>query len=430
MHSNPAATGPSDDARAIFLRRESEVRGYCRSFPAVFCRALGARMWDEAGRSWIDFLAGAGTLNYGHNEPVIKQAVIAYLEGDGILHALDLHTAAKRAFLESFERAILVPRGLDYKVQFTGPTGTNAIEAAFKLARKATRRTTILAFTNGFHGMTLGALAATGNAAIRAAAGVPLTCTAFAPYDGWLGQDIDTVGVIARQWADASSGADLPAACVVECVQGEGGLNAASFPWLKRLAELCRRHGVLLIVDDIQAGCGRTGPFFSFEPAGIVPDLVTVSKGIGGIGLPMSLVLIRRDLDLWKPGEHTGTFRGNNLAFVAAKAAIERYWCDDALSRQVAAGAQQVHDRLLALQQLHPQGDFTLRGRGLYQGLHCRDPQLAARISALAFDDGLIAERAGPQDEVVKVMPPLTISAGELDQGMAILERAVARALH
>jgi diaminobutyrate-2-oxoglutarate transaminase len=429
MHGIPAAARSEQDRRAIFSRRESEVRGYCRSFPAVFSRALGATVWDETGRSWIDFLAGAGTLNYGHNEPAIKQALIAYLQGDGILHALDMHTVAKREFLEAFERSILMPRGLDYKVQFTGPTGTNAIEAAFKLARKATKRTTILAFTNGFHGMTLGALAATGNAVIRAGAGVPLICTSFAPYDGWLGPDIDTVGVIAKQWQDASSGADLPAACVVECVQGEGGLNAASFGWLRRLAELCARHQVLLIIDDIQAGCGRTGPFFSFEPAGIVPDIVTVSKAIGGIGMPMSLVLIRRDLDLWKPGEHTGTFRGNSLAFVAARAAIDIYWSDDALSRRVADCAQLVHDRLAAIAKRHPHGCFTLRGRGLYQGLHCQDPQLAARISAHAFDDGLIIERAGPEDEVVKVMPPLTISDGELAHGLAILERAVARAL-
>jgi diaminobutyrate-2-oxoglutarate transaminase len=429
MHSLPEPTASAVDPRAIFFRRESEIRGYCRSFPAVFSRAHGATMWDETGRSWIDFFAGAGTVNYGHNDPVIKQALIAYLQGDGILHALDLHTVAKREFLESFERCILTPRGLDYKVQFTGPTGTNAIEAAFKLARKATRRSTILAFTNGFHGMTLGALAATGNSAVRAAAGVPLTCTSFAPYDGWLGPDIDTVGIIAKQWQDASSGSDLPAACVVECVQGEGGLHVASSAWLERLSALCKRHGVLLIIDDIQAGCGRTGTFFSFEPARIVPDLVTVSKAIGGIGLPMSLVLIRRDLDIWKPGEHSGTFRGNNLAFVAARAAIDIYWSDDALSRRVAARAQQVHDRLSAIRTRHPQGGLTVKGRGLFQGLHCRDPQLAARISARAFDDGLIVERAGPDDEVVKLMPPLNISDAELDQGLSILEGAVAQSL-
>lgn len=424
-----AAVQPAIDPRAVFLRRESEVRGYCRSFPAVFARATGATMWDEEGRSWIDFLAGAGTLNYGHNNPIIKQAVIEHLQSDGVLHTLDLHTVAKRAFLESFERRILGPRGLDYKVQFPGPTGTNAVEAAFKLARKVTRRTGILAFTNGYHGMTLGALAATGNGAARAAAGVPLTCTAFAPYDGWLGAEVDSVAIIAKQWADASSGADLPAACVVECVQGEGGLNVASDGWLQRLAALCRAHSVLLIVDDIQAGCGRTGTFFSFEPSGIVPDIVTVSKAIGGIGMPMSLVLMRRELDVWKPGEHNGTFRGNNLSFVAARAALEAYWADDALSRGVASRAETVRERLVAIRSRHPAGAFTVKGRGLYQGLHCQDPRLAARISARAWDAGLIAERAGPDDEVVKVMPPLTISAAELERGLSVLDQAVSQAL-
>lgn len=413
------------DARAVFLRRESEVRGYCRSFPVVFAKARGATLWDEDGRSYIDFLAGAGTINYGHNDPVIKRAVASYLAGDGLLHSLDLHTPAKRDFLEEFERSVLLPRGLDHKVQFPGPTGTNAVEAAFKLARKATRRTGILAFTNAYHGMTLGALAATGNKFARAGAGLPLGGAAFAPYDGWGGAGSEEcLDRLAGMLDDASSGLDLPAAMVVECVQGEGGINVASAEWLRGVEELCRHHGILLIVDDIQAGCGRTGTFFSFEPAGIRPDIILLSKAIGGIGMPMSLVLMRPELDLWKPGEHNGTFRGFNLAFVAARAALEHYWRDSVLTREVSAKAAAVRSRLLALRDAHPDGHFTVRGRGLMQGLHCADPALAARIARRAWADGLVIERSGPEDEVLKVMPPLTIADDELARGLDILSGA------
>ncbi len=418
------------DPKAVFLRRESEVRGYCRSFPAVFARAKGATLWTEDGKACIDFLAGAGTINYGHNEPVIKAAVVEYLAGDGILHSLDLHTQAKRAFLEEFERTVLLPRAMDHKVQFPGPTGTNAVEAAFKLARKATKRPTILAFTNAYHGMTLGALAATGNTFARAGAGLPLLGTAFAPYDGWNGLSSAACLVqLERMLTDASSGLDMPAAVVLEGVQGEGGINVASTEWLRGVEALCRRLGILIIVDDIQAGCGRTGSFFSFEPAGIKPDIILLSKAIGGIGMPMSLVLMRPELDLWKPGEHNGTFRGFNLSFVAATAALRHYWRDDAFMRQVAAKAEVVRTRLGALREACPAAGFTVRGRGLMQGLHCPDPALAARISKQAWQDGLIAERSGPDDEVVKVMPPLTISDDELGRGLDILGGAVGKAL-
>lgn len=412
---------------AVFLRRESEVRSYCRSFPAVFAKARGATLWDEHGASWLDFLAGAGTLNYGHNDPVLKRAAIEHLAGDSVLHGLDLHTTAKRAFLETFERIVLQPRGLDYKVQFTGPTGTNAVEAAFKLARKATGRTGILAFTNGYHGMSLGALAATGNAQARAGAGVPLPHVQFAPFDGYLGE-VDTAGLLARMLDDASSGCDLPAAVVLETVQGEGGLNVASEAWLRAIAGICRTRGILLIVDDIQAGCGRTGTFFSFEPAGIRPDLVVLSKAIGGIGLPMSLVLLRPELDLWKPGEHNGTFRGNNLAFATATAALKEYWEGPAFERRVRAKSGLLREHLDAIAARYPAAGFSVRGRGMMQGLRC-DPALAAAISRAAFDRGLIIERCGPADEVVKAMPPLTIGIDDLRRGLGILDEAVAASL-
>jgi diaminobutyrate-2-oxoglutarate transaminase len=239
----------------------------------------------------------------------------------------------------------------------------------------------------------------------------------------------DCLAHLERLLSDASSGLDLPAAVVLEGVQGEGGINAASTTWLRGVEEICRRRGILVIVDDIQAGCGRTGTFFSFEPSGIRPDIVLLSKAIGGIGMPMSLVLMRPELDLWKPGEHNGTFRGFNPSFVAAEAALRHYWRNDGLVQQIAASAAVVANRLGQCARMDPKSGCSVRGRGLMQGMHCPDPDLAARISRLAWRDGLIVERSGPDDEVVKIMPPLTISRDELDRGLDILGGAVRAAL-
>ncbi|MGH3743216.1 MAG: aspartate aminotransferase family protein, partial [Micromonosporaceae bacterium] len=308
---------------SIFEHLESEVRSYCRGWPVVFDTAVGSRMTDIDGRTYLDFFAGAGTLNYGHNHPVLKRALIDYLESDGPTHALDMHTTAKRTLLETFQRIVLAPRGLEYKVQFPGPTGANAVESALKLARKVTGRETILSFTNAFHGMSLGALAVTGNSMKRRGAGVPLQHSMPMPYDDYLdGQTPDFVWLNALL-EDSGSGLDLPAAIIVETVQGEGGVNVARPEWLRELSEVCKRHDILLIVDDVQMGCGRTGPFFSFEIAGITPDIVVLSKSLSGYGLPFALTLMKPELDVWEPGEHNGTFRGNNPAFVTATVALE-----------------------------------------------------------------------------------------------------------
>ena len=407
----------------IFSRRESQVRSYCRSFPALFTGARGAELIDEDGNRYLDFLCVAGAANYGHNDPPIKAAVVEYLSEDRPIASLDLHTEAKRDFLEAFEERILRPRGLDHRVQFTGPTGTNAVEAALKIARKATGRPTILAFTNGYHGMSLGALAATGNAMARRGAGIPLAHTVFVPFDGYGGE---TGGLerLAQQLDDPSGGLDRPAAAIVETVQGEGGCNAASWSWLRRLQSLLRQRGILLIIDDVQAGCGRTGTFFSFEPAGLTPDLIVLSKSIGGLGLPLSLLLLRPELDLWEPGEHNGTFRGNNLAFVAGRAAIEAYWCDGAFASGVQARGDILRSRLERIAGRNP--DMAYTGRGLLAGLRCDDPQRAAAISQAAWHRKLIIERCGPHDEVVKAMPPLNIPIDQLHDGLDRLEKAIA----
>ncbi len=409
----------------IFDEIESEVQCYARAFPRIFSRAKAEFLYDEEGNKYLDFLAGAGTLNYGHNHPVFKEKLLTYIQDDGITHGLDLHTRAKGEFLEAFNEKILKPRDLNYVVQFTGPTGTNAVEAAMKLARNVTRRENIISFTNGFHGVTLGALAATGNSHHRGAAGASLGGCVRMPYDGYMGEDIDTTAYIDKVLSDSSSGIDKPAAMIVETVQGEGGINAASFEWLRNLQSICRKHEVLLIVDDIQAGCGRTGTYFSFEEAGITPDIVTLSKSLGGYGLPFAVVLFKPELDQWKPGEHNGTFRGNNFAFVTARAAIDEFWSTPKFSQDIKRKGAYISKRLKAIVEQYGDGHFTTRGRGMFQGINCVNGEIANQITKKCFQQGLIIETSGADDHVVKFLCPLIITDHNLKRGIDIVEKAI-----
>lgn len=409
-----------------FERLESNVRGYCRSFPTVFRTAREATLINEAGDEYIDFFAGAGALNYGHNHPVLKKSLIEYLTDDGVLHALDMSTTAKQEFLETFDEVVLRPRNLDYRIMFPGPTGTNAVEAALKLARKVTGRHNVVSFTNGFHGMTLGSLALTGNSGKRAGAGVPLNNVTHMPYCDYLGTEADTIAALERFLEDSSSGMDLPAAFILETVQAEGGVNIATRGWLEALSRLAKRYDVLLIVDDIQVGCGRTGPFFSFEPFEVEPDIVCLSKSLSGYGLPMAITLMKPELDVFEPGEHNGTFRGHNPAFVTATTALNEFWRDDSLTRKVNRNARYVRDSLLDIA-----SDYgaEVRGRGMIQGIQFENQDIAAAISREAFERGLIIETAGPNDDVIKTLPPLTISDEHLEQGLEILADCAATVL-
>jgi diaminobutyrate-2-oxoglutarate transaminase len=407
----------------IFEELESNVRGYCRAWPTVFTTASGTWLRAEDGKEYLDFFAGAGALNYGHNNPVLKRPLLEYIAADGITHGLDMSTAAKRRLLETLRDTVFAPRGLEYKVQFPGPTGANAVEAALKLARKVTGRETIISFTNAFHGMSLGALSVTGNAAKRAGAGVPLVHAAHMPYDGYFDNTTADFQWMERVLDDTSSGFDRPAAVIVETVQGEGGVNIARPEWLRHLAELCTARGILLIVDDVQMGCGRTGPFFSFEVAGITPDIVTLSKSIGGYGLPMALVLFKPDLDQWAPGEHNGTFRGNNPAFITAQTALEHFWSDGALQASTEAKGQRIGAALTQVAEYFP--GISTRGRGLVHGVVFDDPSQAGKVCQVAFERGLLVETSGSLDEVVKLLPPLTVSDDELEHGLRLLTGAI-----
>jgi len=405
----------------IFERLESEVRGYCRSWPTVFASAHGHTMVAEDGTEYLDFFAGAGALNYGHNHPVLVEALQRHLSEHGFIHALDISTTTKRTFMERFEDVVLKPRGLDYKIQFPGPTGTNAVEAALKLARKATGRERVVGFTNGFHGMTLGSLAVTGNAMKRGGAGVPLGHATSMPFANYLGDDVDSLRVLEAMISGGSSGLDEPAAVIVETTQGEGGINPASAQWMRNLDDICKRHGILLIIDDIQVGCGRTGPFFSWEDMGIDPDIVTLSKSISGSGLPMALVLLKPEHDVWAPGEHNGTFRGNNAAFVTATAALDHFWTDDELTTSVQAKSDRARRGLERIMADHPGLFSDVRGRGLILGMQAVVPDVASAMVQGAFERGLIMETAGAEDEVVKLLPPLVVSDDAIDRALEVL---------
>lgn len=408
----------------IFYRRESRVRSYCRAFPDIFRSALGAEMVADDGQRYIDFLSGCSTLNYGHNHPELKRALIEYISADGVAHGLDMHTEAKARFLEAFERHILLPRKMDYCAMFPGPTGANAVEAAVKTARKVTGRTNVIAFTNGFHGMTLGALSLTGNSGKRGGAGIPLTGVSHEPYCGYFGDEADTADQLDKRLSDPSSGIDKPAAIIAETVQGEGGLNVASDAWLRQIERIARKHGALLIIDDIQAGIGRTGGFFSFERAGIRPDIVTLAKSLSGFGLPLALTLIRPEFDQWKPGEHNGTFRGNNHAFVTATRALEMFWADGAFERETARKAAHLRSVLERIAKSTPLA-LQVKGRGMMSGIEMQSGDIAADICSECFSNGLIIETSGSHDEVVKVLAPLNIPEAELDAGLSILAEAV-----
>jgi len=412
-----------------FETYESEIRAYSRAYPAVFVKGQNATQYDENGKAYIDFYAGAGVLNFGHNHPKLKQAMIDYLESDGVLHSLDMMTEAKRDFIQGFVETILKPRGMDYKLQFMGPTGTNAVEAALKLARKVTGRSHVVAFAQGFHGMTLGSLACTANEHFRNAAGVSLSEASHWPYDTNVGGGIESLKTLRALYENSSGGMQKPAAFVVERVQAEGGVNVASPEWLQALQQLARDLGALLIIDDIQAGCGRTGHYFSFEDAGIDPDIVTLAKGIGGLGTPMAMNLVKPEHDRhWSPGEHTGTFRGQNLSFVAGREAL-RFFEDDEFLTSVREKGKVMAAALKKMAQDWSDQGFEVRGKGMMQALDVKDGSLAKDVARGCFDRGMLFGPCGVGGSVIKLIPPLTIPDDELTKGLGILADALGAAM-
>lgn len=410
-----------------FASYESEIRAYSRTYPAVFVRGDNARQVDEAGKTYIDFYAGAGVLNFGHNNPDMTEAMVDYLQSGGVIHSLDMMTPPKREFIKAFVETILKPRDMDYKLQFMGPTGTNAVEAALKLARKVTGRQNIVAFTQGFHGMTLGALACTANAYFRDAGGVPLNHVIRSPFENHAGGGLESLQALGEVFKNSSGGLEKPAAFLVEVVQAEGGVNVATKAWMQALQKLAKEQGALLIIDDIQAGCGRTGHYFSFEDLDIDPDIITLAKGIGGIGTPMAMNLVKAEHDQhWQPGEHTGTFRGQNLSFVAGREAL-RYFDDDQLLSETRRKGEIMRLALQKIVEAYADKCFSVRGKGMMQAIDIQDGTLAKAIANDCFEHGMLFGPCGIGGAVLKLIPPLTIPDEELHQGLIILKEAFTR---
>jgi len=408
----------------VFEEYESEVRSYCRHFPTVFTKAKGAYFYDEDGNEYIDFFCGAGAVNYGHNNPEIKKKLIEYLENDGVMHALDMYTVPKREFIETFEEKVLKPRGLNYKIQFPGPTGTNANEAALKLARKVKKRRNVFAFMGAFHGMTLGSLALTTDKSSRGGAGVPLENVTFIPAP-YMFPELDTIEYMQRLLDDDHSGIEKPAAVFLETIQAEGGIRVFEIEWLQKVRKFCDDNDILMVVDDVQVGCCRSGTFFSFERANIQPDIVTMSKSIGGYGLPLAITLFKPELDVWTPGEHNGTFRGNQLAFVAAKGGLEYMLANNVESEVRRKG--EIVKEFITKEILPLDSRLELRGMGLIWGIEFEkiSAGLADKVIEKCFENGLIIEGAGRKNSVVKLMPPLVVEDETLIKGMEIIKKSV-----
>ena len=411
-----------------FETYESQVRSYCRHFPAVFTKAKGAKMFDEDGNSYIDFFCGAGALNYGHNNPYIKEKMVEYLLSDGIIHSMDMYTAPKRTFFETLQEKILKPRGFDYKIMCCGPTGTNGVEAALKLARQVTGRTNVFAFMGCFHGMSMGALSLTTEAYAREGAGVPLGNVTHIPAP-YMFPGLDVIAYMQRLLDDDHSGVSKPAALVMETVQAEGGIYPFSPEFLQACQKFCNDNGILLIVDDIQAGIGRTGTFFSFERGGIHPDMVVLSKSIGG-GMPLTLLLIKPDEDIFGPAEHNGTFRGNQLSFVAGNAGLE-YLLEHNLEAETQRKGKIIED-FIVNEILPLDSRLSHRGIGFMWGIECEKlggDHFSHAVTKACFERKLIIERAGRDSSVVKIMPPLVIEDELLLEGLQIVKDAFVQVL-
>jgi diaminobutyrate-2-oxoglutarate transaminase len=400
---------------------ESRVNSYGTVFPKTIASAEGEYLIPADGKRYFDMFSSAGVANFGHNHPRIRQAIIDYLQENGVVHGLDYFTTTKQRFIEKFEATALARHRGEYRYYFSPPAGTLAIEAAVKYARKATGRRTLGCFTNAFHGLTYNALSMTGNLSKRRAAYGDLASVARFPYDGYLGAGVDLLSLYRKQIHDASGGYDAPAAIVFETIQAEGGVHACSREWYEGVLDLCKEEGIVSIVDDIQTGCGRSGGFFSFDQiSDRMPDIICMAKGVSGFGLPCSLVIVKKELDILDPGENSGTFRGNNLGVRAGTAMLELYATDEC--RALIAG----NERLAADALKDVPSRFDVRGRGLLYGVDMHDAELAKRLQSRLTEHGVLVERCGGSPAVVKIMPPLVSRPDELGRALAIVREHLA----
>lgn len=413
--------------------RESAARTYARSLPIVPVRARGLTIEGADGRRYLDCLSGAGTLALGHNHPVVLEAIKKVIDSGAPLHVLDLATPVKDAF--TTELFATLPRQFadNARIQFCGPAGTDAVEAAFKLVRAATGRSGLVAFTGAYHGMTAGALAASGGAEDVRVTRLPFPQNYRCPF----GIGGERGAEIAARWAenlldDPKAGTPAPAGMILEPVQGEGGVNPAPDAWMRRMRAITQARSIPLIADEVQTGVGRTGAFWAVEHSGVTPDVMVLSKAIGG-SLPLAVIVYRSELDTWQPGAHAGTFRGNQLAMAAGTATLA-FVRENGLAERAATLGARMLARLQALAASHPCiGD--VRGRGLMIGVELVDPEaaplndgpqappdpvLAHAVQQECLRRGLIVELGGRHSTVVRLLPPLTLTD---EQATAVVDR-------
>jgi diaminobutyrate-2-oxoglutarate transaminase len=419
---------------------ESNARTYPRRLPLALKSGRGIRVWDVEGREYIDCLAGAGALALGHNHPVVVEAIQNALSEEVPFQTLDLPTPLKDRFIRELYESLPPPFEKQFKIQFCGPSGADAIEAALKLVKTATGRRGLLAFHGAYHGMTLGTMSVSGESVPKAAIGGLSAEVQFLPFPsdyrcpfgigGQAGADIG-LRYIETILDDPNSGVLLPAGMLLEVIQGEGGVNCVPDAWLRDIRCLTERYGIPLIIDEVQTGLGRTGRLYAFQHAGVTPDVLVLSKAIGG-GLPLSVVLYRRDLDLWRPGAHAGTFRGNQLAFVAGAATI-RYVREQGLDVNAAEMGGVLRAELEAIAR-EESCIADVRGRGLMIGVEVveesRDGAIAARPSSSGklsraiqhecLRRGLLVELGGRNSAVVRMLPPLILALSDVE---AIVDR-------
>ncbi|MFG6496490.1 aspartate aminotransferase family protein [Fictibacillus sp. UD] len=430
-------------------KRESNARSYPRRIPIAIEEADGIYVKDADGRKFIDCLAGAGTLALGHNHPVVIEAIEKVLHDKRPLHTLDLTTPVKEEFVSEVFDSLPEEFAKRAKIQFCGPTGGDAIEAAIKLVKTATGRRSILSFQGGYHGATHGTMALSGNLGPKQNVQGLMPDVHFMPYPyeyrcpfGMGGDDTGRISAkyIENLLYDPESGILPPAAMILEVVQGEGGSIPAPVEWLREIRRITKERNIPLIIDEVQTGIGRTGELFAFQHAGIVPDVVVLSKAIGG-SLPLSVVIYDRELDKWGPGAHIGTFRGNQMAMAAGTATL-RYIKEHNLSQHAAEMGEKLMLELSILQNEIPEiGD--VRGRGLMvgaeivnpripsglKGTYAANPELASRIQRECFNRGLILEVGGRHGSVVRFLPPLIITEKQMNEVIAIFTDAVRAAL-
>ena len=424
---------------------ESNARSYPRKFPFALAKAKGSWIEDVEGNKYLDFLCGAGTLALGHNDSDVNQAMMDMLTGSLPLHTLDLYTPVKDKFVHTLLNILPGELKNNAKIQFCSPCGTDAVDAALKLCKTATGRSSIIAFNGAFHGMGHGALALTGNLNAKTKVNDLMPNVHFMPYPYsyrcpfGLGGDAGTDAACAyfeRMLKDPECGITKPAAVILEPIQGEGGVIPAPVKFLQTVRRVTKELDIPMIVDEIQCGVGRSGKFFAFEYADIVPDVILCSKAIGG-SQPMSVVIYNKKLDVWGPGAHTGTFRGNQLAMAAGTVVMNKVNTPDFLAEVVEKGeifAKRIEELKAKVSII---GD--IRGKGLMRGIEFIDSKseadhlgtkkasgdIAAMVQKRCFENKLVMEKGGRNGAVMRCLCALNITKEDLNKALDIIEKVV-----